>query len=292
MDNPQTQKEKVRTGLWKLCTEGLWLDALWTFLIYWRWWIKGFFIFWLLSIPVSYFSHNFQELLTGSHPKHSGQELWQGLDLIISFVQMYFFIGCFLNQEPIVSAIKSGLAKRFFLFLKAFVFVIGASFATAVIIMVAPVWLSTLIPYPSLLTSSWVKYGRICIGLMCFLYIFTRLSLALPLAVNGAESPIKQSWHLTDKKWPRMALNLTILSLLFLWPLLFITIIWTVAAIYLASISTNNNVISVGLAIISSANGILYNGVLAAFLCVTCRKLYQEDVVARLGVDRRTSQRS
>ena len=73
--------------------EGLWLDALWTFYIYWRWWIKGAFVFLLILTPVSYITHNFQELLDGSPQKHPGQELVWAMDIILSLIQLYFFIG-------------------------------------------------------------------------------------------------------------------------------------------------------------------------------------------------------
>jgi len=48
----------------------------------------------------------------------------------------------------------------------------------------------------------------------------------------------------------------------------------------------------IDLAIMSAASSILYNGFFAALLCAACRKLYQEDLVAHLEVDRRSAPRS
>jgi len=58
------------------------------------------------------------------------------------------------------------------------------------------------------------------------------------------------------------------------------------------SATTGNAISHIDLAIMSAASSILYNGVFAALLCAACRKLYQEDVVAHLEVDRRSAPRS
>jgi len=95
--------------------------------------LKARLSFLLILTPVSYITHNFQELLDGSPQKHPGQELVWAMDIILSLIQLYFFIGCFLNQEPIIEVIKSRIKNQFYLFMKTSIFI--AAVCSAIVII-------------------------------------------------------------------------------------------------------------------------------------------------------------
>lgn len=290
----EQQKGKLRN----IFFEGSWSDTLWSLAINRRGWIKLASVFLLIWIPITYLFQDYNHLfanrdqesgLFGSYADNEFSQLFDtAICLFIGWVQTYFFIILFLNQQPTPNLIKPSL--------KNFVYSSGQLFLMVLIVGVplilnALIW-HMLIKYGpvSFTDSETAKLAQLILETAAIFFIYAtsaylvaRCFLIMPLAIGNMHSPVAFSWRLTRRKFLRIAVNVLILELLINAPF------WTIKMFLrpISEVSTKGLLANLSLSIIYSIYVVLESGVLSAFICVAYRKFYQEDIISRIGADRR-----
>jgi len=251
---PNTRSLKGR--VWDFLSNGLWTEALRLFFYYWRGWIKGFVGFSIAFILINYASEQISNSL-----------VLLTLNLLSHLTLIYFFIACFLYQEPLTKVTNPSIGQ--FLRVTLFLGVI----AVGLIALKAILYLGIGELIARTPATDW---GAIPLAIKVVIsainiWIFVRLLFVGPLAASEASFPFKKSWNLTRGKFMRLLGNWIMLGLMTL-------------PFFFAEKQT--------MPILNGLADVFETGLYAAYICVACRILNGEYIAAHLGQDRRTVSRS
>ncbi len=249
----------IKESIWSFLLEGLWIDALRTFALYQRLWLKGAALSVIGLTLLYYFTHFFLN-----------NSAWWLTNAAASVALLYFFSTCYLYQEPISGTIRPSL--QHFAYVFGCVALVGVSFMLMSLVMML-VFLALLKSLDNnTMLSHFALFGVLALSISICFWALIRSLLVVPLAVNNINLPILTSWRLSKGKFLRLTIN-SFMLMLIMGPLYFLIDQIGIEPLYIIA-------------------QVLFIAVISSFSCTACCVLYGEDITTNLGYERRAAPRN